>query len=79
MNRRNAILMAAISMTASSILSAADFSLTIGNPVAAGTVTKVKSSVLAIRLEECETLAQSQITGTAEGLVDGARKSVPLQ
>jgi hypothetical protein len=66
-------------LAASSILSAADFSLTIGSPVAAGLVTKVKGSALAVRLEDCENLAKSQITGTAEGIVDSVRQSVPLQ
>ena len=75
MNRRKVILV----LAASSILSAADFSLTIGSPVAAGTVSKVKGSVFAVRLEQCEDAANSQISGTAEGIVDGARKSVPLQ
>ena len=61
------------------MLSAADFSLTIGSPVAAGVVTKVKGGVFAVRLEQCENAAKSQITGTAEGIAGGARKSVPLQ
>jgi hypothetical protein len=75
MSKRIVILM----LGANSIFSAADFSLTIGSPVAAGTVSKVKGSVLAVRLEDCENLAQAQITGTAEGSIDNVRKSVPLQ
>jgi hypothetical protein len=75
MDKRKMILI----LAASSILSAADFSLTIGSPVAAGLVTKVKGSVLAVRLEDCENLATSQITGTAEGIVNSVRQSVPLQ
>ncbi len=55
-------------LAASSILSAADFSLTIGSPVAAGVVTKVKGGVFAVRLEACENIEKSQITGTAEGI-----------
>lgn len=66
-------------LAASSLLHAADFSLTIGSPVAAGLVKKVKDSVFAVRLEQCEDTAKSQITGTAEGIVNGARKSVPVQ
>ncbi len=75
MDKRQSNLM----LGASSILHAADFSLTIGSPVAAGVATKVKNSVFAVRLEQCENLAKSQITGTAEGIVKGARKSVPVQ
>jgi hypothetical protein len=69
----------ALMLAANSLVHAADFSLTIGSPVAAGVVTKVKNSVFAVRLEQCENIAKSQITGTAEGIVNGARKSVPVQ
>jgi hypothetical protein len=61
--------------------SAAGFTLSIGPPVAAGTgakVTKTKGATFAVRLEECEDLATARISGTAEGLVNGARTSVPL-
>ena len=68
-----------VMLVASSTVSAADFSLTIGSPVAAGVATKVKSSVFAVRLEQCENISQSKITATAEGMVDGARKRLPVQ
>lgn len=55
---------------------AADFSITIGSPVALGAVSKVKASVLAVRLDHCST--QAELTGTAEGLVNGDRQSIPL-
>jgi hypothetical protein len=61
--------------------SAAGFTLSIGPPVAAGTgakVTKTKGATFAVRLEECEDLAIARISGTAEGLVSGARTSAPL-
>ena len=60
---------------------AASFSLTVGPPVAAGTgakVTKTKSAVFAVRLEECDKLDKAQISGTEEGIVDGARTSAPV-
>jgi len=60
---------------------AASFSLTVGPPVAAGTgakVTKTKSAVFAVRLEECDKLDRTQISGTEEGIVDGARMSAPV-
>ena len=63
------------------VASAAGFSLTVGPPVAAGTgakVTKTKSAVFAVRLEECDKLDKAQISGTEEGIVDGARKSAPV-
>jgi len=63
------------------VASAADFSLTVGPPVAAGTgarVTKTKAAVFAVRLEECGVLDKAQISGTAEGIVDGARKSAAV-
>jgi hypothetical protein len=63
------------------VASAAGFSLAIGPPVAAGTGTKVvktKSATFAVRLEECEGLATARISGTAEGIVNGARTSAPV-
>jgi hypothetical protein len=62
------------------VASAATFTLIVGPPVAAGTGAKVKktAAVFAVRLEECDSLDQAQITGNAEGIVDGARVSVPV-
>jgi hypothetical protein len=60
------------------------FRLEIGPPVAAG-FTKSKNLkkfdkkvVLAVRALVCEDMANVQITGTAEGVVNGSRRSVPL-
>jgi len=61
--------------------SAAGFSLTIGPPVAAGAgvkITKTKGPAFAVRLEECDALETAQVGGTAEGVVDGQRKSAPV-
>jgi hypothetical protein len=62
------------------VASAAGFSLTIGPPVAAGTGAKVTktAAVFAVRLEECDKLDTAQISGTADGIVDGARVSAPV-
>ena len=57
---------------------AGGFFLTIGNPVAAN-VPKVKSAVLVVRPDGCHEPAKAQITGTAEGVVNGARRSVALK
>jgi hypothetical protein len=59
------------------------FRLEIGPPVAAGTGAKVLKdakgkTVLAVRALVCEDLSGVRITGTAEGIVDGTRRSVPL-
>ena len=59
------------------------FRLEVGPPVAAGTATKVLKNakgktVLAVRALVCSDLANVRISGTAEGVVNGARQSVPL-
>jgi hypothetical protein len=60
------------------------FRLEIGPPVAAGFAKNKdlkkfdKKVVLAVRAVVCEDLSRVQITGTAEGLVNGNRRSVPL-
>lgn len=59
-------------------LAAADFSLTIGNPIAAN-IPRMKTAGLAVRLENCADHSKSSLTGTGEGFSAGARKSVPLQ
>jgi hypothetical protein len=60
---------------------AADFSLTIGNPVAVALPDGVvkKDVGMAVRAEGCADPAQVQITGVAEGSVNGARRSVPVR
>lgn len=58
------------------------FRLEVGPAVAAGTGAKVKDFkklVLVVRPRLCDSLASVQITGTAEGTVNGARQSVPLK
>ena len=58
------------------------FRLEIGPPVAAGTDKKVlkdgKKSILAVRAVVCDDLANVRVTGSAEGVLNGARQSVPL-
>ncbi len=58
------------------------FRLEIGPPVAAGTDKKIlkdgKKALLAVRAVVCDDLANVRITGTAEGIVNGSRQSVPL-
>src|SRR6266496_3447327 len=59
------------------------FRLQVGPPVAAGTGTQVtqqfkKKIVLVVRPRVCDDVAKVQITGTAEGMVNGARQSIAL-
>ena len=59
----------------------ADFSLAIGNPVAVavpGGVVK-KDVGMAVRAENCGDPSKAQITGTAEGIVSGMRRSMPVR
>jgi hypothetical protein len=66
------------------IASAGEFTLSIGPPIAAGTAAggvikkKTSGASFAVRLEECDALERAQISGTAEGLVSGARTSGPV-
>jgi hypothetical protein len=60
------------------------FRLEIGPPVAAGTGTPITKQfkntiVLVVRPRVCDSPSSVQITGTAEGLVNGVRQSLPLE
>jgi hypothetical protein len=59
-------------------LGAAEFSLTIGNPIAAN-IPRMKTAAIAVRLENCSDFAKATLSATAEGLVAGVRRSVSLQ
>jgi len=54
------------------------FTFTIGSPVASQDF-QAKSAAFVFRTESCADPAKSQIDATAEGLVKGARRSVPLK
>lgn len=57
------------------------FRLEIGSSAALGTDKKFKDSkkiVLAVRAVVCQDLPNVKITGTAEGLVNGKRETVPI-
>src|SRR5262245_22621663 len=71
-------------ITAAPTIAGARFRLEIGPPIAAGTGTAVtkqfkNSIVLVVRPRVCDAPASVQITGRAEGLVNGARQSLPLE
>ena len=73
---------AAVALVAAAAGAGTMFRLEIGPPIAAGNLKDLKKTdkkaVLAVRALVCDDLANVQITGTAEGLVNGARQSLPL-
>lgn len=64
-------------MAPASIGSSQDFVLQVGPPIA-GKAQPAKGSLLVVRPAGCADPASAQITATAEGLVSGVRRSVPL-
>ena len=65
-------------LTCSTIAQAGGFWLTLGNP-AASSDEKAKNAVVVVRADGCHNPAKAKISGTAEGLVNGRRVSVPLK
>ncbi len=59
-------------------LLAGGFWLSLGNPVASHD-PKAKNAVLLVKPTGCISPADSTVSGTAEGVVEGKRESVPLQ
>jgi hypothetical protein len=57
---------------------AAGLSLKFGNAVAAQDY-RYKTAAFVFRLDGCDDLSKAQISGTAEGIESGARRSLPLQ
>lgn len=55
------------------------FRLEIGPAVAGGTGTKLKNAVLMVRPRACDDAASALIQGSAEGIVNGVRRTVPLK
>ena len=51
-----------------------EFSLTIGSPVA-GQDFRAKNAAFVVRTEACAEPAKAQVSGVAEGIVNGARRS----
>ena len=60
-----------------SLALAEEFTFAIGSPVASQNY-RFKTAAFVFRTEGCADPAKSQITGTAEGIVKGARRSVAL-
>lgn len=57
---------------------AQDFALQVGPPIA-GNGQPAKNSLLVVRPGGCADPASAKITATAEGIVNGTRRSVPLK
>jgi hypothetical protein len=77
-NRRTGVLLAAMVMLGIQFALAAGFTFSIGSP-AASQDFRTKTAAFVFRTEGCADPAKPQISGTAEGLVDGMRRSVPLK
>lgn len=58
--------------------SAADFAIGIANSVA-GKSFQAKSAVMVARPDGCADPANARMEGTAEGLINGSRRSIPLK
>src|SRR5688572_22713588 len=73
---------AAVVFVAASAYAGTMFRVEIGSPVALGVNKYFKKNdkkvVLAVRAVVCDDLAHVRITGTAEGLVAGQRRSLPI-
>lgn len=70
-----AILLAMVSVAAGF---AREFALQVGPPIA-GNAPVAKGSLLVVRPGGCADPANAHITATAEGIVNGVRRSVPLK
>lgn len=55
------------------------FRLEVGLPIAAGSAVKDKKTLFVVRPRLCDDEASVRISGTAEGIVNGARRRVPLR
>jgi hypothetical protein len=71
------VLTACLSLLCAQALPAQEFSLEIGSPVAAANF-RAKMAVFAVRSKGCSEPAKAEVSGTAEGLVNGERRAVPL-
>ena len=79
---RMLLVFAIVSASTAIAMAGTMFRLEIGLPIAAGSDTKVKAvknAVLVVRPVVCDDVASAQITGTAEGMVSGARRSVTVK
>ncbi len=64
---------------ATSVQAGPSFRLEVGHPIAGAGFAKMKKAVMMVRGLACDDPASVAMTGTAEGFVNGARRSMPLQ
>jgi hypothetical protein len=76
--RKSIGLSALLTMAALAQVSAQNFALQVGPPIA-GAAPSVKKSLMVVRPSGCANPADARISATAEGLVGGARQSVPVE
>jgi len=67
-----------VAFAVAAVAIAEGFTFNIGNPVASQDF-RTKTAAFVFRTEGCADPAKSQISGTAEGMVKGARKSLALK
>jgi hypothetical protein len=82
MQRNRAGLLAGVLIAvgvATSVQAGVVFRLEIGHPIAGAGIAKMKKAVMMVRGLACDDPASVAMTGTAEGFVNGARRSMPLQ
>ena len=78
--RRPSVLLGALAFLAGTVIIDAEaFRLEVGPPVAAGAQYKTKGALFAARPQGCTDPSAVQMTGTAEGLISGTRRSIPLK
>ncbi len=77
---RPSVFLAVLALVSSSAIARPEtFRLEVGPPVAAGPQYKSKGALFVARPRGCTDVAAVQMTATAEGLVGGARRSIPLK
>ena len=80
-NHRHATILAGIAAAglAATAFAGTMFRLEVGPPVAAGVNYKLKNAVMVTRALVCADFTGLRVNGTAEGIVNGERRTVSLQ
>jgi hypothetical protein len=77
---RSALGAVAAGLTMASLASAGlAFRLEVGSAIAGGTGNKVKNAVVMVRALACDDSRSVRVAGVAEGIVNGERRSIPLE
>ena len=78
MNAKRSVMMLAAGLGTAATLMAGAFVLQIGKP-SANPEAQAKNAVLVVRGYACVEQEKTNVTATAEGIVNGERKTLPLQ